>query len=57
MGHDGAGFAFDCEGPRHKTYVHPFRIADRLVTNREWMAFMADGGYRDPLLWLADGWG
>ncbi|GLK69409.1 ergothioneine biosynthesis protein EgtB [Hansschlegelia plantiphila] len=57
IGHDGAGFAFDCEGPRHKTYVRPFRIADRLVTNREWMAFMTDGGYRDPLLWLADGWG
>lgn len=56
IGHDGAGFAYDCEGPRHRTLIEPFRIADRLVTNREWLAFMSDGGYRSPLLWLADGW-
>lgn len=56
IGHDGEGFAYDCEGPRHRALVEPFRLADRLVTNGEWIAFMADGGYRDPLLWLADGW-
>ena len=36
--------------------LRPFRLADRLVTNAEWLAFMADGGYRTPGLWLADGW-
>jgi ergothioneine biosynthesis protein EgtB len=56
IGHAGEGFAFDNEGPRHQTFVQPFRIADRLVTNGEWLEFMADGGYRTPILWLADGW-
>lgn len=56
VGHDGDGFAWDNEAPRHTTYLHPFRLADRLVTNGEWMAFIADGGYRTASLWLADGW-
>jgi len=45
IGHKGQGFAFDNEGPRHTTYLQPFEISDRLVTNGEWLAFMADGGY------------
>jgi dimethylhistidine N-methyltransferase len=56
IGHGGAGFAFDCEGPRHRAFLEPYRLADRLVTNREWLEFMRDGGYREPLLWLSEGW-
>ena len=56
IGHGGTGFAFDNEGPRHKVWLHPHRLADRPVSNAEWQAFMADGGYASPLLWLADGW-
>jgi dimethylhistidine N-methyltransferase len=57
IGHDPArGFAFDNEGPRHKVWLEPFRLADRLVTNGEWLAFMADGGYARPELWLSEGW-
>jgi len=56
IGHDGEGFAFDNETPRHREYVHAFELASRPVTNREYLAFMEDGGYRDPLLWLSDGW-
>ncbi len=51
-----SGFAFDCEGPRHQALLAPHAIADRTVTNGEWAAFIADGGYRNPALWLADGW-
>ena len=56
IGHSGEGFAFDCEGPAHRVFVEPFRLASRLVTNGEWQLFMADGGYRNPLLWLSEGW-
>jgi ergothioneine biosynthesis protein EgtB len=56
LGHDGDGFAFDNEGPRHDALLRPHRIADRLVTNGEWQEFVDDGGYRRPELWLSDGW-
>jgi len=56
IGHDRAGFAFDNETPRHRVYLRGYAVADRLVTNREYRAFMADGGYERPELWLSEGW-
>jgi dimethylhistidine N-methyltransferase len=56
IGHAGEGFCFDNETPRHKVWLDPYRLADRLVTNAEWLEFMADGGYERPELWLSDGW-
>jgi ergothioneine biosynthesis protein EgtB len=56
MGHDMRGFAFDNEMPRHSVFVEPFGIASRLVTNAEYQAFIADGGYESPEFWLSDGW-
>ncbi len=56
IGHGGNTFAYDNETPRHRAFVGAFRLASRLVTNREYLDFIADGGYTRPELWLADGW-
>ncbi len=56
IGHDGPGFAFDNETPRHQVLLYPFRIASRPVSNGEYQAFIADGGYRRAEFWLSDGW-
>jgi ergothioneine biosynthesis protein EgtB len=56
IGHDGDGFCFDNEQPAHQILLKPVRLSARLVTNRDWLDFMADGGYATPTLWLSDGW-
>jgi len=56
IGHEGDGFSFDNESPRHEALILPGRIDEALVTNREWLAFMEAGGYAKPELWLSDGW-
>ena len=56
IGHGGQGFAFDNESPRHRSFVEPFQLGSRLITNGEYLAFMADGGYERPELWLSMGW-
>ncbi|MEM7727751.1 MAG: ergothioneine biosynthesis protein EgtB [Pseudomonadota bacterium] len=56
IGHADDGFAFDCEGPEHAALLRPFALADRAVTNAEWAAFIAAGGYEDSSYWLSDGW-
>jgi ergothioneine biosynthesis protein EgtB len=56
IGHEGDGFAFDNESPRHNVYLNAFFLANRLVTNAEYLAFLDDGGYERPELWLSDGW-
>jgi ergothioneine biosynthesis protein EgtB len=56
IGHDGDGFSYDNERPRHRLFVERFRLASRPVTCGEYLAFMEAGGYEQPLLWLADGW-
>jgi ergothioneine biosynthesis protein EgtB len=55
IGHAGRGFAYDNEGPRHRVFLEPFRLASRLATNGEYLAFVEDGGYRRPELWLSAG--
>ncbi|MGH6981838.1 MAG: ergothioneine biosynthesis protein EgtB [Stellaceae bacterium] len=56
VGHDGNAFAFDNETPRHRVWLEPFRIASRLVTCGEYLAFIGDDGYRKPELWMSEGW-
>jgi ergothioneine biosynthesis protein EgtB len=56
IGHTGDGFCFDNELPRHRVYLEPFALASRLVTCAEYLAFIEDGGYRRPELWLSEGW-
>jgi ergothioneine biosynthesis protein EgtB len=56
VGHAGSEFAFDNERPRHKTYLAPYRLASRLITNGEYLEFMRDNGYSTASLWLSDGW-
>jgi ergothioneine biosynthesis protein EgtB len=55
-GHSGEGFHWDNEAPRHQVLIYPFRLADRLVTNSEWLEFMEANSYANASLWLADGW-
>ena len=56
IGHDGAEFSFDNEGPRHLVHLESMELGDRLVCAREWLEFIADDGYHRPELWLSDGW-
>src|SRR3984893_7957185 len=56
IGHDAASFCFDNERPPHQVLLQPVRVAPAVVTNGEWLEFMAEGGYATPSLWLSDGW-
>jgi ergothioneine biosynthesis protein EgtB len=56
IGFAGEGYCFDNESPAHRVLLQPLRIARGLVTNAQWLDFMADGGYATPSLWLSDGW-
>jgi ergothioneine biosynthesis protein EgtB len=56
IGHAGGSFCFDNELPAHQVLLQPVRLSPSLVTNGEWLEFMADGGYTTPTLWLSDGW-
>jgi len=56
IGHDGEGFCYDNETPRHRIYLEDFRLASRPVTNGEYLEFIAAGGYRRPEYWLSEGW-
>jgi ergothioneine biosynthesis protein EgtB len=56
IGHDGAGFSYDNESPRHRALVLPFSLSNRLITNGEYLQFMEAGGYRRPEFWLSLGW-
>lgn len=56
IGHDGDGFCFDNEIPRHQALLQAYRLASRLVTNGEYAEFIFAGGYADPVFWLSEGW-
>jgi ergothioneine biosynthesis protein EgtB len=56
IGHSGDGFSYDNELPRHRTYTDAFRLANRAVTNGEYLEFVRAGGYEEPVHWLSDGW-
>ncbi|HYZ22371.1 MAG TPA: ergothioneine biosynthesis protein EgtB [Rhodopila sp.] len=56
IGYQGPGFCFDNETPAHEVWLAPFAIGSHLVRNRDWLDFMADGGYRTASLWMSDGW-
>jgi ergothioneine biosynthesis protein EgtB len=56
IGHAGDGFAYDNESPRHRVFLEPYSIASRPVTSGEFLAFVQDGGYTRPELWLSEGW-
>ncbi len=56
IGHEGDGFSFDNESPRHRVYLEDYELADRPVSNSEFAEFIADGGYKTSALWLSDGW-
>ncbi len=56
IGHEGDGFHFDNEAPRHRQWLEPFSLAETLVTNEAYAAFIADDGYRRPELWMSEGW-
>jgi ergothioneine biosynthesis protein EgtB len=56
IGAPATGFAFDNERPRHRALVVPYLLATRPATCGEWLAFMQDGGYARPELWMSDGW-
>ncbi len=56
IGHDGAGFSYDNESPRHRALVPAFSLSNRLITNGEYLEFMEDGGYTRPEFWLSLGW-
>ena len=57
IGHSGTGFHFDNEGPRHRVWLEPFALATQLVSNADYRAFISDGGYERPDLWMSEGWG
>ncbi len=56
IGHDGGGFAYDNESPRHRIFLEPFAVCNRLVTSGDYLEFITDRGYTRPELWLSDGW-